>query len=140
MTTADEMEIRNLLARIAHCADHGTVDEYLRLFSDDVVWKMPPNPAVGLPASERRGHEEVAAGVHERRAAGIQGPGSNTMHLLLTTAVRFDDADTASAESCWLYYGDTSSSPVLRTMGRYHDAFRRGSAGWVLTSRTVEMG
>jgi hypothetical protein len=66
---AAELEIRNVLARLAQLADTGETDEYVNLLTADIVWAMPPNPTIGLAASERRGHDEIAAGQRERIAA-----------------------------------------------------------------------
>lgn len=137
---ADELEIRNVLARLAQLADSGGVDEYLALLTDDVVWTMPASPAVGLPASERRGHDEIAAGIDDRRAAGLQGPGSATMHVVTTVSVVADGTDSATARSSFLYWGDTTTAPAVRSMGRYEDAFRRTDGGWKLARRIITLG
>jgi ketosteroid isomerase-like protein len=134
---AAELEIRNLLARLAQLADAGQVDEYLGLLTDDVVWAMPASPHLDLPASERRGHAEIAAGIRERAAAGLQGPGTGTMHVVTTTSVRLDGEDAATSHSSFLFYGPGPSGPALRSMGRYHDTFRRTAGGWKLSRRTV---
>lgn len=137
---ADELEIRNLLAGVAQSADTGTIDEYASLFADDAVWEMPANPAVGLGASARRGTADIVAGVKERRAAGVQGPGSNTRHMVATIRVFVDGTDVATAQSYWMYWADTATAPVVRSMGEYRDSFRRTAAGWKLAHRTVFMG
>ena len=59
--TAAELEIRNILARLAQLADSGDTDEYVSLLTDDIVWAMPANPAIGLAGSERRGRDEIAS-------------------------------------------------------------------------------
>jgi len=135
-----EFEIRNLLARLAQLADSGDTDEYVSLLTDDIVWAMPPNPSIGLAASERRGHEEIAAGQRERMEAGHQGPGSATMHTVSTTSVAFDGDNTATAQSAFAYWGDTTTAPAVRSMGRYLDTFRRTEAGWKLARREITFG
>ena len=137
---AAELAIRNLLARIAQSADVGTPEEYLALFTDDAVWEMPANPALGLDASARRGVGEIGAGVAERRAAGIQGPGSHTRHMVATISVEVTSPDTAVAHSYWTYWGDTTTAPVVTSLGAYRDELRRTPDGWKLARRTVEMG
>jgi ketosteroid isomerase-like protein len=136
-----ELAIRNVVALLAQLADSGDVDGYAGLLADDVVWAMPENPAVGLAASERRGRDEIATGQRDRIAAGLQGPGSNTMHLVTTTSVALsDDGSTAVARSCFQYWADTTTAPVVRNVGRYVDDFRRTDAGWKLARRTITFG
>ncbi|MEY2404389.1 MAG: hypothetical protein QOD38_1940 [Acidimicrobiaceae bacterium] len=137
---ADELEIRNVLARLAQLADSGDTGEYVSLLTDDVIWAMPPNPAIGLPASERRGHAEIASGQRERMAAGHQGPGSNTVHMVNTISVRFDRDDAATARSYFMFWTSTATEPTVTSMGRYEDAFRRTPDGWKLARRTITFG
>lgn len=137
---AAELEIRNVLARLAQLADTGDTDEYVSLLTDDIVWAMPPNPAIGLAASERHGQEEIAAGQRERIAAGHQGPGTNTMHMISTVSVGFDGDDAATARSYFTYWGDTTTMPAVRSAGRYVDTLRRTPHGWKLARRTITFG
>jgi 3-phenylpropionate/cinnamic acid dioxygenase small subunit len=132
--------IRTLLARIAQLADTGDLDEYVTLFTPDAVWAMPDNPSIGLPASEKRGIAEIRAGAEERRAGGVQGPGTNTRHVLTTTAVFLERDDRATARSYFQFYGDTTSQPVLRNMGQYDDVLVWGERGWQLAHRTITFG
>ena len=127
--TADELEIRNLLARLAHLADDGELDEYIQLFSDDASWG-------GGGQALRKGHAEILAGARERRATGLSGPGSHSLHVVTTTAVRLD-GERASARSIFHYYTDTDAVPVLRIIGVYEDRFRRSPQGWRLSSREI---
>ena len=71
---ADELEIRNLLARLAQLADGGDLDDYVSLFAEDAVWEGY-GPA-------RRGKADILAGATERRAAGGQGPGTHSYHIV----------------------------------------------------------
>lgn len=137
---AAELEIRNVLAQLAHLADSGDIDEYTSLLTDDVVWTMPANPSIGLASSERRGHDEIAAGQRERMDAGHQGPGSNTMHTISTISIAFDGDDSATSHSTFAYWGDTVTAPVVRSLGRYVDTFRRTDSGWRLARREIIFG
>jgi 3-phenylpropionate/cinnamic acid dioxygenase small subunit len=136
----DELEIRNLVAALAQEADTGTVDDYVALFLEDAVWDMPANPVVGVPASKRVGRDDIRAGVVERRAAGLQGPGSGALHVIATVRVFVGSGDEATGRAYWLFYGDTASTPVLRSMGQYHDTYRRTGAGWRLAQRSIVIG
>jgi 3-phenylpropionate/cinnamic acid dioxygenase small subunit len=134
-----ELEIRNLLALLAHLADAGDVPGYLALLTEDVVWAMPTNAAIGLPASERRGHDAVGAGQRERIAAGHQGEGSNTLHMVTTTAVAVEGT-TATAHSYFQYWVNTATEPRIANVGRYEDELRRTPGGWRLARRTIHFG
>ena len=140
MSVAADAEIRTVLARIAQLADTGDLDEYVTLFTDDAVWAMPDNPTLGMPASEKRGIADIRAGAEERRAGGVQGPGTNTRHVLTTTAVFVESDDRATARSYFQFYGSTTSQPVLRNMGQYDDVLVRGAQGWQLAHRTITFG
>ena len=95
---ADEMEIRNLVARLAHLADMATdLDVYLDCFTDDAVWEFPGSASENLGHSRTEGKDQIAADRRERRADGFQGPGTNTRHVNTTLAVRVDGSDTAEA-------------------------------------------
>jgi len=136
---SDDAEIRNLIARIAQTADSGTVEEYLACFTDDAEWAMPANPALGLAASSRQGHDAIREGVVERRTAGVQGPGSSSRHVITTTAITVT-ADTATARSYWQYWNDTATAPKVNSMGQYDDEFRRTGQGWQLSRRSIVLG
>ncbi|SMC96104.1 nuclear transport factor 2 family protein [Lentzea albidocapillata] len=136
---ADLVLITDLVARVAHTADDGTPVDYLALFTPDAVWEMPGHPAAGVAAQCRRGHAEIAAGVAERRASGIQGPGTATRHVVTGTAVD-PDRDRATAVSCWRFYASTDGAPRLVGMGLYHDEFVRVAGRWLLARRRVTLG
>jgi 3-phenylpropionate/cinnamic acid dioxygenase small subunit len=136
---AAELEIRNLLARLAQLADSGETDKYLDLLTDDVTWTMPANPIIGLPASELHGQAEIATGQKQRLAAGHQGPGSNSLHMVTTSSVHVD-GDRASAYSYFQFWTTTLTKPTLSLVGRYDDEFGRTPTGWKLTRRTITFG
>jgi 3-phenylpropionate/cinnamic acid dioxygenase small subunit len=135
----DTTAIANLVAALAHHADGGEVSDYVALFTEDAVWEMPANPATGLAASVRTGRAEIEAGVHERRAAGVQGPGSRTMHVISTIRIDIVE-DRATAHLYWQFYGDTTNGGVLRSMGRYDDEYAKTAGGWKLARRVVTIG
>lgn len=129
---ADELTIRNAVARLAHLADFGTdLDEYVDIFAPDAVWDFP--------GAARRGHADIRAGAVDRRATGTVGPGSNTRHVITTQAVRVD-GDVAESDSYFLFYVDTVEAPRLFNMGHYADRFERTPAGWKLAHRRITLG
>ena len=129
---ADELEIRNVVARLAQLADTGEIDAYVDLFTEDAVWDMPGSP--------RRGRDDIRAGALERRRGGTAGPGSDTRHVISTVAVTADGGDTATAESYWLFYGDSAATPKLQLLGSYRDTFRRTPQGGKLAHRRITFG
>jgi 3-phenylpropionate/cinnamic acid dioxygenase small subunit len=136
----DDVEIRTVLARIAQLADGGDLDEYLSLFTEDAVWAMPDNPSVGMLANEKRGHAEIRAGAEERRASGLQGPGTHSRHVLTTIAVDVGSDDRATVRSYFLFLVDTTTTPSVRTAGQYDDVLVRTADGWKLSRRTITPG
>jgi 3-phenylpropionate/cinnamic acid dioxygenase small subunit len=140
VSAPNDGEIRTLLARLAQLADSGDLDEYLTLFLPDAEWVIPEIPQTGVPASVRTGVEEIAAGVRERRAAGVQGPGTNTAHMVTTIAVEFVHAGEAVARSTWLFLADTSTAPRIQSFGRYVDTLRAVDGAWRLARREIHLG
>jgi 3-phenylpropionate/cinnamic acid dioxygenase small subunit len=135
-----DAEIRTVLARIAQLADTGDLEEYLTLFTEDAVWGMPDNPAVGMTANEKKGHAEILAGAQERRASGLQGPGTDSRHVLTTIAVNVESEDRATVRSYFMFFASTSTTPTLRTMGQYDDVLVKGEHGWQLAHRKITVG
>jgi uncharacterized protein (TIGR02246 family) len=124
---ADELAVRNLIARLAHAADSGTLETYASMIAEDARWVMPgAQPVDGKPA--------ILEAAIARRATGTTGPGSHTQHLITTVAVTVD-GDTAHGVSYWQFFGDTTSTPALRLLGVYRDTFRRTADGWVFAER-----
>jgi 3-phenylpropionate/cinnamic acid dioxygenase small subunit len=137
---AAELEIRTLIDRVQQMVDMGELDEYLALFTDDAVWTNPGNAALGTPPDERSGKDAIRAGVIERRAAGVQGPGTNTRHFGSTMWVDHDGGDTAVTVSYFQYFTNTDTTPTLRTVGHYRHTVVRTPAGWKVSRRDLFPG
>ena len=130
---ADEAEVRHVIVRLAQYADGlASCEEYAALFTEDAEWLMPGAP--------RPGRADILAGSLERRAAGGVGPGSNTRHVIASTAMEFPDRDTAVADSYWMFFVETDSAPRLQLMGTYRDTLRRTGGGWLMARREVSFG
>lgn len=127
-----ELEIRNLIARVAHLADDGELDEYILLFTEDSSWEFPGAP--------RRGRADILVGAHARRSEKLTGPGSSSRHVITTTAVRVVDQATALADSYWLFFRETTTSPVLAGIGHYHDTARCEDGVWRIARREITFG
>ena len=128
---SDELEIRNLLARLAHLADDGELEESMQLYTEDAVWEG----AAGFARLE--GHADILAGARERRGSGITGPGAHSRHILTTIDVQVDGSDRARSKSCFMFSADTDTSPSLQAMGVYEDEHRRTADGWKLAHRSI---
>lgn len=137
---AADAEIRNLLARIAHLADDGAVEDYLTQFTGDAVWEMPANPAAGAPADRRVGIADIADGLRSRRASGLQGPGTGTRHAVISIEVNLASERAASTVAYWLFFADTRSAPRLAGVGRYDDEVRLVAGRWRLAHRRITVG
>jgi 3-phenylpropionate/cinnamic acid dioxygenase small subunit len=129
---AGELEVRNAISRIAILADQGDLDEYIDQFTEEAVW--------GFPGGVRTGRADILAGAVERRAGGVTGPGSNTRHVITTVAVTVEGPDSASGDSYFLFYQNTTTAPTLFNMGWYHDAFTREGDRWRLARRDITLG
>jgi len=129
-----ELDIRNVLGRLAHLADDGDLEEYLDCFTEDATWGAPGSFDV------RRGRTELLKGALERRESGLQGPGSGTRHVLTTTSVEIIDEETARAWSYFLFLDtadEQTDGVAVRLTGRYLDEFKRSPTGWKLAGRRI---
>jgi len=132
-TTEDELEIRNVLARVAHITDgRGTLEEYLTLWTEDSTWESPVSGSF-------KGHQGHLDRHAKYRATGVQGPEASSFHLLTTVWVKVN-GDEADSMSSWVYVGGADSEPKIEDIGTYTDTLRRTPEGWKLASRKVTQG
>ena len=128
---ADELAVRNLIARLSLNADMGTVDEYLASFTEDAVWNLPGSPSHGIV--------EIKAGLVARRASGAVGPGTHGRHMVSSIDVVMN-GDRAMARSYFQFVTNTNTQPVLALVGAYADEFVRTEEGWKLQKRDITFG
>lgn len=135
---ADQLEILNLIARLAHIADDGDLSQYADCYAEDIVWQTAgaPNDAGVI----RRGLTEVVAGSAGRRAEGTQGPGTHVRHVVSTSELQPDGADGALGRSYWRMYQNANTDPQIRALGVYADKFVRTAVGWRLAERSIIPG
>jgi 3-phenylpropionate/cinnamic acid dioxygenase small subunit len=129
---SDRLEIASLIARVALVADMGSLDDYKGLYTEGASWEFPSAPRRGLP--------DIMEGARERRAAGDTGPGSATRHAITTLSVSVLSEDEAEADSYFLFYTDTTTTPTLRLMGHYHDTLQREDGAWRIARRQITIG
>jgi hypothetical protein len=130
---ADEWAVRNVIVRLAQYADGlGSCEQYADLFTEDADWLMPNAP--------RHGRANILEGSLARRAEGNVGPGSNSRHVVASTAVEFTGDNEAVADSYWVYYVETNVAPRVTLVGHYHDTIQRTSEGWKMARREITFG
>lgn len=134
---ADELEIRNLVSRVAYLTDNGDLEDYRRCYTPDAVWGEWPGSGASGGQATCNGIEEILEGVRQRRAAGIQGPGTGTQHVVNTVAVRFDSDDVATVKASWQYYGSVTTKPEVLRVGTYDLEVHRTDDGWKFYRRMI---
>jgi hypothetical protein len=134
----DELQIRNLIARLAQVADTATEADldtaYVPLFTADAVWEaLPGSLALGQELVRNEGIAAIREAAIARRRNGTSGPDAGMMHMV-TSSVITVEGDTATGDSCFiLVRGDLS----IGVAARYHDSFRRDGGQWRVARRTV---
>lgn len=127
---SDELAIRNLIAKIAHLADDGDLDEYMSCFADDAVWGGGGQPM-------REGSKAILYGAQDRRAKGLSGPGTYSRHVIATTWIEMDGG-AALARSVFHFYININTEPKLVALGVYKDTFTKLDGKWLLQRRELE--
>ena len=140
----DELEIRNLVGKLATMADHAEdLTEYFTLWTEDGTFDMrePFGRQEGDPASAWKvsGLEALRENRKQLRATGFQGPDTNVWHANTTLHITINDATNAESQSYWVLYGSRDKVEVLR-IGHYHDRFRKECGRWKMAYRTVTPG
>ena len=129
--TSDREQIVDLLARLAHATDPGTLDDYAACFTEDAVMMLPGGDPVN-------GLADILASSKARRAADRAGPTSRTRHVITTTAVALG-GDAATSTTYIVFYG-MEGGPTVRALMVYNDRFRRTAQGWRLSERKATPG
>jgi len=134
LSLADELAIRNLLNKVALLADSDSDDleAYGACWAEDGIWETP--------RSITRGRQAIQEGAAARRRDGLQGPRTNTCHVVTNQIVEFDGPDSASSQSYMLFLIDTVDVPKIRVLARYFDNLSRTDQGWKLAKRVVSFG
>lgn len=138
--TAARAAITTAIARLAQLADDGDPVEYAAIFTEDAVWELRPGGNVPIAPSRVEGRAAILAAVHQRRAEGVQGPGSHTAHSVSTTSIAVE-AHRAVAKSLLTFYVGLDATPQLRAITRYTDTFAQQPGGeWLLAHRIITSG
>ncbi|MEI6625999.1 MAG: nuclear transport factor 2 family protein [Thermoleophilia bacterium] len=127
-----ELEIQTSIVWLASVTDDGDLTDYEALLATEVVFESAGMAAYGAQA--------VLAGMHDRRAAGTTGPGSNTRHVVSNIEVVVSATDNAEARTDWQFFTNTHGARTLVLSGKYHDRWIRTLDGWRLAERRVAVG
>ena len=128
LTTADRIEIGELVARFAHCSDHGDWATLESLFTDDVVTCIDGTPQ----------YVGVAAQVRHARNSAEWTQGQNR-HVALNLWIEPDDDGRARAHYYLLNFvaGTEIGSPRIVVSARMTDHVVRGAGGWRIARREL---
>jgi hypothetical protein len=129
LTSADRIEIAELVARFAHCSDYGDWAALERCFTADVVTCI-----AGVPA-----YAGVAAQVeHARRSA--EWTGGQNRHLALNLWIEEDDPDRARARYYLINFvaGKELFEPRIVLSARMTDHVVRTASGWRIARRELD--
>jgi hypothetical protein len=136
--TADELEIRNVIAQLALLTDTGSVEDYVALFTEDAHWEVRDVPGSSAPSfAPVDGRANILAAAKKRRAEGLAGPGSHNYHVLSPPVVTLK-GDTATAISYLIFFKNATTKPESTLFRIYKDNFRRTPQGWKLAARYIE--
>ena len=127
---SDRDQILDLIARLAHATDQGSVEEYAACFTENGSLAR----ATGEPV---KGRENLAESSRARRVAGGLGPGSGTRHFISNTSIQISNG-TASAVSYVIFYRIEKTGPAPKGFSVYYDQFRRTPQGWLLSERRIQ--
>jgi hypothetical protein len=134
---ADELEIRNIIARIGMATDAGHSEEYAAQFSEDahIEMRMPPGKPSAVPPT--KGRAAILAASKKRRDDGNTGPASHRAHGIQTSLITVM-GDTAKAKTYVVVYANINSAPVAASLLTYNDEYVRTPEGWKLAVRFID--
>ena len=130
MDVADELSIRNLIARVAWLTDHwSTTAEYLANYTSDCVWHLEgTEPYVG--------HQGMSQRLEEMLAAGVCGPGLPTRHCVTSLEVIAGATpDEATARAFVIMTTMKNGEPAIEGYGEYCDRVVRRDGRWLIAHR-----
>jgi ketosteroid isomerase-like protein len=128
-STADEAEIRDLLAAYCYYFDNGEADRWSALFTEDCVWEADQLHPAGVPFERFEGRAALA---NLCRTANANG--AKYRHLTLNTVVRVT-GDSARANSYVLVVHVNEDGPKLNSARFYDDHLVKHPQGWRIKSR-----
>lgn len=102
---SDAVEIKRLLGQLAYAAGFAAdLDEYAALMTADVVIEFVDISFAGVASVTHHGRDEARAGAESRRVAGVQSPGTHTLHVVSNIVVHPAQGPCARSAAYWRYY------------------------------------
>jgi hypothetical protein len=136
MDVRDELDIRNLVARIAWLTDNwSSIEEFLENYTPDATWEID-----GLPPYV--GHEGIGRRVEEVLDEGVCGPGLAGRHCIAAIEVIPDPTDPkrAVARHFGFIIDLLGGDPQIKGYSQKHDYVHKGDDGvWRVTRRVIEL-
>jgi len=125
---ADRLEIVALSDGFAHGLDHGDVDGFLELFTDDVVYVNGARRLNGKAELERFFRARAESGRISR-------------HMYSGLCIVFAGPDAATGTSVWLTFAGDGPLPVESTVpfvvADISDDYRRADGKWLIARREI---
>ena len=127
---ADEVEIRNVIAKLAIHADDGDMEAFVSALAEDVHWENRSQPE-RPPIIGRTAFINL-----NQQARSARGMGAHSCHSVPTSVITVT-GDTATAKSYLFFYPDARSTaePACKI---YNDQFVRTPGGWKLSIRYID--
>lgn len=126
LTTADRLQIQEVLSRYSHCIDRGRWDALPALFTEDCR----------LDLSQLMGMYEGRAGVQQ--FAETLKPLNLFMRHLVTNVVIDGDGDRVKVE-CYVTAVTGSAATPTSTTGFYDDELVKQNGRWLLHRRRLAL-
>jgi uncharacterized protein (TIGR02246 family) len=126
---ADRLAIRELNDAFAHGLDHGDVDLFLSIFTDDVSYSNGARRLSGMAELEPFFRARSTSGRLSR-------------HIYSALRIAFDGPDRAAGTSTWVTFAGEGKPPVEGTqpfvVSDVADDYRRDADGsWRISRRTI---
>ncbi len=121
---ADDLAIRQIVARYADAVTHANADGWIETWTLDGCWTLAGNAS--------RGHENLLStwrelmGLFERV---IQLPQAGVLEI---------DGDRGTGRWTVIELGRAASGTSQLTVGTYHDVYRREESGWKFSERRFD--
>jgi hypothetical protein len=122
-------EIRELVARYAHCADSGRFEELIALFAEDCLLQIDGREPV-------RGRDAILAFLASTRSGARESPTARSIrHHVSSLRIEVSARDAATGSSYFLVL--TQRGPDH--WGRYRDRYAVSGGRWLFAAREVRV-